>query len=195
MKGYRDNKNGCGDDDNDARLLLFYGWRCGSGMAFLLPKRNSRDFYWQLGKRFSLVTGRSPSRSPFGMRILWHMNSGGRILVNGFWSQDKKYIGISNTIGANGYFNVTEQKKEADARRTPHNPHPRCHGTAIIIVSSSSSLQHGLYQTNCTSIDGGEAPRWQLVTKAAHGKGKALRAGGVKKPHRYRLVGGPAPKM
>ena len=32
---------------------------------------------------------------------------------------------------------------------------------------------------------GGKAPRWQLATKAARGKGKAPRAGGVKKPHCY----------
>ena len=33
---------------------------------------------------------------------------------------------------------------------------------------------------------GGKAPRKQLATKAARNLGKAMRAGGVKKPHRYR---------
>ena len=33
---------------------------------------------------------------------------------------------------------------------------------------------------------GGKAPRKQLATKAARNVGKAMRAGGVKKPHRYR---------
>ena len=77
------------------------------------------------------------------------------------------------------------RKTEADAHA--HRTTPILTAMAQPLLSRHHHHRHNMARTKQTAHQstGGKAPRYQLATKAAHKKGRALRAGGVKKPHRY----------
>ncbi len=114
---------------------------------------------------FELSPGSPPSGDAWGILLVHqfgHQNrSDGGAFVHCQWFHHQPNHSILTIFWCHG-------TKKRRWQRTPHNPHPHCCGThknkifLSLLLSVSSSFEHGLYKANCTLLNGRESTTQEI---------------------------------